>query len=418
MLARVRPELLDGRPHGYLALAMLGLAVALIGFVLTAERSDAAEPVAEPPLQAAARALGEGQGVLAMAADGTVLASQAAEHPVHPASVTKLATSLALLGRLGPGHRFETRVLAGGDVRNGRILGDLIVQAGGDPTLVYENVFLLLARLRALGVREVTGRLAVNGPLLFNWKPDPTGERLRLVLAGRDGEPAWTAVRALLPFRGLERLRDVGLAFDGTTGPDGVAPRTLVVQHSPPLVRILKWLNDYSNNVFHLLSEHIGGPAAVESAARARLPPVMQGEVAIENAAGAGQLTRMSPRAAVAILRALDGELARYGLSLVDVLPVSGVDRGTLQDRFRERRAVLVGKTGTSGEVGASALAGMVRTQRWGAVAFAILNSWVPVPEARRRQDAFVRALLDAGGGVPWSYRPPKAPPFTEATLR
>ena len=396
---------------------MLGLAVTLIGFVVAVPRSHALEPAAEPPLQAAARALGEYQGVLAEAADGTVLASQAADHAVHPASVTKVATSLVLLERLGPGYRFETRVLAGGGVRDGRLQGDLIVRAGGDPTLVYENVFLLLARLRALGVREVTGGLAVDGPLLFNWKPDPAGERLRLALVGQDGEPAWTAVCALPPFRGLFHLRDVALAFDGTVSANGVTPRALAVHHSPPLVRILKWLNDYSNNVFHLVADRIGGPAAVERAARARLPPGLQNEVVIDNAAGAGEVNRMSPRAVVALLRALDRELGRYRLSLPDALPVSGVDHGTLEERFPERRAMVVGKTGTFGDVGASALVGMAQTRRWGVVTFAILNSWVPAPEARRRQDAFVRALLDAGGGIPWSYRAPKAAPFTEATL-
>ena len=396
---------------------MLGLAVVLMGLMLAVWPSHALESAAEPPLQAAARALGEYQGVLAEAADGTVLASQAADHAVHPASVTKIATSLALLERLGPEYRFETRVLAGGAVRDGRLQGNLIVQAGGDPTLVYENVFLLLGRLHALGVREVTGGLAVDGPLLFNWKPDPAGERLRLALAGQDGEPAWMAVRSLLPFRGLAHLRDVALAFDGTVGSDGITPRALAVHRSPPLVHILKWLNDYSNNVFHLVSDRIGGPAAVERAARARVPPGLQNEVIIANAAGAGDVNRMSPRAVVALLRALDGELSRHRLSLPDALPVSGVDHGTLEERFRDRRAMVVGKTGTFGDVGASALVGAVQTRRWGVVTFAILNSWVPVPEARRRQDAFVRALLDAGGGIPWSYRASKAAPYTDATL-
>src|SRR5262245_12349369 len=105
---------------------MLGLAVALLGLLATPSPSAAAEP----PLQAAARILvGDGQGVLAEAADGTVLASQAADHAVHPASVTKVATSLALLERFGPTHRFETRVLAAGGVRNGRVLGDLVIDA-------------------------------------------------------------------------------------------------------------------------------------------------------------------------------------------------------------------------------------------------------------------------------------------------
>src|SRR5262249_34125120 len=213
------------------------------------------------------------------------------------------------------------------------------------------------------------------------------------------------------------RLRDVGLQFASPVASDGTGTRTLAVHESPSLVHILKWLNDYSNNVFHLLSDRIGGPAAVERAARAHLPPGLQGEVTIDNAAGAGDTNRMSPRAAVVLLRTLDGELARNGLSLSDALPVSGMDHGTLEKRLLDRRGTIVGKTGTFRDVGASALVGVVHTRRWGAVTFAILNSWLPVPEARRRQDAFVRALLDEGGGIPWGYRALRRRPFTDAKL-
>jgi hypothetical protein len=59
----------------------------------------------------------------------------------------------------------------------------------------------------------------------------------------------------------------------------------------------------------------------------------------------------------------------------------------------------------------------MVHTRRWGSVAFAILDSWLPVREARRRQDAFVRVLLAEGGGIPWTYRSSRRPPFTDASL-
>ena len=53
----------------------------------------------------------------------------------------------------------------------------------------------------------------------------------------------------------------------------------------------------------------------------------------------------------------------------------------------------MVAKTGTYGDYGASALAGALRGPR-GLVYFAILNHGVPIEAARRRQDAFVRALL------------------------
>src|SRR5262249_27230871 len=132
----------------YLARRMARLAAAMIGIVMLGGAAGAGDSASETPLQAAARTLvGEGQGVVAEAGDGTVLASQSAEVAVHPASVTKVATSLALLERLGPRYRFETRVLAGGDVRDGQVHGALVVEAGGDPTLVYENAFLLLRKL-------------------------------------------------------------------------------------------------------------------------------------------------------------------------------------------------------------------------------------------------------------------------------
>src|SRR5262245_24776322 len=114
----------------------------------------------EPPFQAAARdAVGAGQGVFAVAADGRVLAAEAAAEAVHPASVTKIATTLALLERLGPDHRFTTAVRATGALVRGRLAGNLVVDGGNDPFFIDESALRVLQRLRARGVRTVGGRL-------------------------------------------------------------------------------------------------------------------------------------------------------------------------------------------------------------------------------------------------------------------
>src|SRR6185437_3793371 len=117
---------------------------------------------------------------------------------------------------------------------------------------------------------------------------------------------------------------------------------------------------------------------------------------------------RLSPRAAVQLLRALEHELAATGRTLSDVLPVAGVDFGTLEARLDEAGAAgrVVGKTGTYGSYGASALIGAIRTRDRGTVYFAILDHGVPVPEARRRQDRFVRALLARYRTTSWPYHP------------
>ena len=341
---------------------------------------------AEPPLQALARHAGAGQGVFVEAEDGTILVSQAADRAVHPASVTKVATTLTLLAKLGPTHRFETHLLGTGAIHDGVLGGDLVVDAGRDPFLVDEGVALIADRLRALGIREVDGRLVVHGPLLFDWQPDDDGKRLARALAAPKGA-------APVVIHGRTVASD--------------APRPLLTYRSPPLLHVAKMLNCYSNNVFHLVSPVVGGPPAVQEFARAQVPEAMREEIVIENGAGGGDTNRLSPRAATALLRALARELQDEGHQLTDVLPVSGTDPGTLEERLIEpptHRRMVVGKTGTFGSVGASALAGMLHTTRWGTVAFAVLNHNVPVPEARKRQDAFVHALIDATGAVPWPY--------------
>jgi D-alanyl-D-alanine carboxypeptidase/D-alanyl-D-alanine-endopeptidase (penicillin-binding protein 4) len=121
----------------------------------------------------------------------------------------------------------------------------------------------------------------------------------------------------------------------------------------------------------------------------------------------------------VALLRALGEELAKSGHTVADVLPVAGVDEGTLRRRLDGpgERGHVVGKTGTYGDYGACALAGVLRTRDAGDVYFAILNHGVPIQVARRRQDAFVRALLEELDTEPWPYEPDDAPAFTRAEV-
>jgi D-alanyl-D-alanine carboxypeptidase/D-alanyl-D-alanine-endopeptidase (penicillin-binding protein 4) len=365
----------------------------------------------DPPLQALAIAhVGAGQGVFVDADDGTVLAAIAADRAVHPASVTKVATTLALLERLGPAHRFTTRFAATAPPGAGHIDADLVVHGGGDPFFVHESAFLVLRRLHALGVRHAAG-LRVEGPFLFNWQPDPDGTRLRRALSGRDGASAWAGIGGGL------RLGEAALAFGGPVRVAAASERTLVVHRSPPLLHVVKALNGFSNNVFHLAADAIGGAPALEAIVRANVPEALRPEITIDNGAGAGMTNRLSPRAAVAILRALDRRMHAIGQPITAVLPVSGVDPGTLEKRLLDRRRYVVGKTGTFGSVGACALVGLLRSPSRGTVAFAVLNHGVAVPEARRWQDAFVRALIEAVDAEPWPYDEPTRPAYMLALV-
>ncbi len=381
---------------------------------------DTTASARSPQLTQLARSiLGAGQGVYVEAADGSVLVEQAAALPVHPASVSKVPTTLALLRKLGPDYRFVTTFAAEGPVRAGTLDGDLLVDGGGDPYFVDENALLVALRLNEAGVQRVRGAVRARGSLLFDWQPDADAARLQRALAGDIAPAAWTTVQELAG--PAQPVLPPMLRFDGAAA-DAAAPgpgpeRPLVVHRSQTLLALIKSLNDYSNNVFKPLADAAGGAAEVESYARSILPEPMRSEISLGDGAGTDARNRLSPRAAVKLLRALEQELASSGHSLVDALPVSGIDAGTLRERLDApgEAGHIVGKTGTFGDYGASALIGAIPTSDLGTVYFAILNHAVPVAEARRRQDRFLRALLGHLHSLAWNYQPDTRPAVLRA---
>ncbi len=98
---------------------------------------------------------------LADAATGEILEAHQGDIDRAPASVAKIVTALYGLDRLGPSHRFATRLIAGGPVAPGRIEGDLVLAGGGDPLLDTDGLGDLAAELRAGGTLEVRGAFRV-----------------------------------------------------------------------------------------------------------------------------------------------------------------------------------------------------------------------------------------------------------------
>lgn len=88
---------------------------------------------------------------------GALLDSGAADLPMPPASTMKALTALFALSRLGPQHRFRTRVLRMGDM--------LVLAGGGDPVLSTDGLALLAADLVAAGAGS-PARFAVWGGAL------------------------------------------------------------------------------------------------------------------------------------------------------------------------------------------------------------------------------------------------------------
>ncbi|HUL66605.1 MAG TPA: D-alanyl-D-alanine carboxypeptidase, partial [Burkholderiaceae bacterium] len=111
------------------------------------------------------------------------------ERSMSPASTMKLVTTYAALDLLGPAYRWRTEALTTGALHDDVLEGDLIIRGSGDPRLVVENVWSLIQRIRAYGIREIRGDLLLDRSAFEPSRHDPAefdGEPLRPYNTGPD----------------------------------------------------------------------------------------------------------------------------------------------------------------------------------------------------------------------------------------
>ena len=327
-----------------------------------------------------------------------LLTSHQGTVPMSAASLTKIATSLAALQTWGVNHQFETLVMTNGQIQNGVVQGDLLIQSNGDPMFLAEDAIALGNTLNKMGITRVTGDLVLTSRLMLHFEKDDwkSAELLKKILTNqKDWELEVDQEVATIP----EKMTRPKLAIAGKVRSSApIENATILVRHrSLPLHHLLKKLNVYSQNrMSQLLADHLGGTEAViqKAATAARIPT---DELLLINGSGLGTENRISAHAACAMLAAIDRYLHPLNLTIADVFPASGFDRnGTMEDRDMPARSVI--KTGTLSTV--SALAGVVPTRDRGLVWFAIINRGTDILELRQQQDLFLHALQREWGMV------------------
>lgn len=381
---------------------------------------DVAPPPMNPLVQAYADSLAargfsaENQGFIVATMHGEVLAEHNADRLFNPASVTKVATSLTAISRLGPDFKFRTSLYTDGalDPTTGILHGSLYVIGSGDPAFFYENAMMIADKLNRAGIREVDGNFYVLGHFYFNFSTslDASAKALRSALsseswsaAAKNAYPRFQAMRA---FEGDSTangqmaappsLKISGQTITSPTVNTG-ALKPLAVHTSLPLLRVLKGLNDFSNNwMATVIGNLVGGPDAVERFLKMEVG-FKDDEVQFATPSGLGA-NYISPRSTITILRKLITYLDGKGLTIDQLLPVAGVDAGTLQRRFTDAyRAAVVGKTGTLS--GVSALAGVAYTRTRGPLLFVIYNRGGSAHSFRAAQDETIKKVITMYGG-------------------
>lgn len=355
------------------------------------------------------------QGVLVETMDGKILIAQSTEQTFNPASAVKLATALDALRTYGPDHRFTTGIWTNGtlDRASGTLTGDLII-SGGDPSLHYEHAVMLARALNDAGIRTVTGDLIVSPrfTMNFDWSAQRSGDALydTLDVTRRPAAAtaAWLAERALTRDEspGVPSVAVMGAVYVNSVPANA---RLLLIQHSSRLADILKVLLCYSNN---FMAERVGDTLGGADGLRRFLVNdlgINQMELHLSSTSGLG-VNRMTPRAMMKVYRALLDELSNNRMTASDILPVAGIDPGTLEKRYAapESRGSVVAKTGTLTHTdgGASALVGQLRAANGETLLFVILGQHGNVHRFRERQDQLVSWLQnERGGPAPFAYQ-------------
>lgn len=323
------------------------------------------------------------QGLLVESLDGSqIFADLNSNVGFNPASVTKIATSFAALYKFGPEYHFETAFYADGDInkKTRTLNGDLILQAAGDPILTATDLTRLIHQVLTAGISRVSGNLIITGPVTYNAFLDST------IAAGR-----------------LESLmKKLGVRSTGSWKKGSVRGTKIASHMSESLRDIIFVQNAHSvNQTAERLGEAVGGPQAVEKflTKEVGLGPA---EISLTHTSGL-DYNRITPHGTVLMLRHLIGWLNLHNMLPEDVMPVAGVDPGTLHARLtaEDYRGAVVAKTGTlpGTDGGVSTLAGIMYTRDRGPVLFAIFNTRGPVHIYRRMQDNLLKELIAECGG-------------------
>ncbi len=332
----------------------------------------------------------QAQGIW-LQSDWQELASHQGTKPVSAASLTKIATTLAALGKLGADYQFVTRVYHTGEIQEGILKGDIIVAGNGDPFFVWEEAISIANTLNQLGIRKITGNLIVNKKFYMNYESEP--EKAGKLLYQALNVDSWTSeITKQFQSLPITTPRPQITIVGKTSVMRGIPANTklILIHKSLPLWEILRQMNIYSNNkMAQMLADEVGGASEVARYA-IKKTGVAPEEIQLINGSGLGVENRMSPRTASRMLLIIDTLLKPFNLEVLDIFPVAGRDSiGTMENRNLPSGTTV--KTGTLNQV--SALAGYIPLDKERRVWFTIINSGWQIPHFRKQQDQLLQQL-------------------------
>lgn len=348
-------------------------------------------------------------GVLVETLDGNIVVENYSDSAFNPASNVKIATAYAVLKTFGPDYRFPTSVWTDGayEEATGTLHGNLYV-SGRDPMFNLEHGVALVNELNRMGIRSVNGDLVVTDNFTMSYNGSATRSATTLSTTFDAAKRSTAAARAwsahLINSGKLPPPSLPSLALSGGVYVQSMPSnaKMLFTHESAPMREIVKVTLCYSNNFLsERLGDMLGGSYAVARIVQQNAG-ISPAEFILQTSSGLG-INRVTPKAMMKLLRTLRAELTRNKMTFADIMPVAGVDKGTLERRFDTdfAKGSVVGKTGTLGNTdsGVSSLAGEINTRN-GKLLFVIFNQRGSVSRFRAFQNDYVSLIQGQFGGA------------------
>ncbi len=382
--------------------------------------------VLPPPAPALAATLADlqkvsGSNSVSVAVDGREVLAWQPDTPLVPASNQKLLIATATLETTPLDEHLATTVVATGPTVAGVVQGDLVLVAGGDPTLTrtaaasLDSLEALAAQLPAHGITGATGRLLVDDsrfdtvPTAPGW-PDTLWQSnvgaLSALIVDRNrgtnapGDPTFFTDPGLANGRSFAAaLQTAGVTVAGPVE-RGVAPAGVeVATVASPTIRelVTSMLTRSDNLIAETLLKELGHRRRGQGTTAAGLDAAREVLAALcipvdgQDADGSG-LSRTDAHSARMWRRVLTVAMTRpWWPALHDALPVAG-QSGTLAGRLLGGATSGNVRAKTGSIAVAKALSGYLTTTSGHAVVFSIILN-TPTATAEKEIDAFVTAL-------------------------
>lgn len=352
---------------------------------------------------------------------GEVVAHQP-DLPLLPASNQKILTAMGALSLLDLETTLVTEVLATGPVIDGRLAGDLVLVAGGDPTLESRgsrSLEALARQVRDAGLTEVEGRLLVDESRYdtrrdahgwLDWHfPTYIGSLSALMVDGnqyRSDEEflAEPAIAGTEVFR--RELAGSGVSVRGATihGQATQAMERVASVESPTILELVRlMLLESDNPTAELLVKEIGLTSNEAGSTEAGLEAIGEALDLLclplagnsEDGSGMSRLDRRPARELRSILMA--AQAMPWFATFAEALPVAG-ESGTLASRFRGTVAAGNVRAKTGSTFVGRALSGFFTTTGGRRAFFSVItNGAEPAPSAGAIDDLVVAVAADQG---------------------